>query len=515
MESEHERAASSLSARLRTALRGRDDLHALLETAVFELAPELDVDICTARVAPHADLPGSAASLVRRGSRPLTAGEEVPDALLAHLSATREAVHLPDAFADSLGVALVPAPGVVKDLARPVSLLAVPLTDGAAVVGALAAVSGGKRQGLSYAAQRAFEDAAVEISLALGGLRLKERERELEDFLDRLREAGRNLVALSDVARVRTVLCEQAGSVLAADAAQLWEAEPTTGFLTLVARWGLAGPPEKSVPMERGELFLVRAYQNGAFAAATEAEAGELFPRGSSAVSPPIVQAAAAPLLSRDGAFNVLAVGRRKTAAGWQRSLERRLPLLADAAAVAIHTAQLAKRLEQQTERDPSTGIFTPPAIGRRLEAELRRAERNGQPISVVNLRIEGLADAVQKLAADLGEPFLAKASAQLVRATRGTDVVGHDRGDRFWLILFDTGKDQVSMAMAAIRKNFQERLDPRLSAGGIRLELTAGVAAYPDDAFETPSLLLRAEEALDDAIKAGPGSTVLYGFYE
>ena len=36
----------------------------------------------------------------------------------------------------------------------------------------------------------------------------------------------------------------------------------------------------------------------------------------------------------------------------------------------------------------------------------------------------------------------------------------------------------------------------------------------YPEDAFDTPSLVLRAEEALDEAVKMGPGKVVLYGAF-
>ena len=46
----------------------------------------------------------------------------------------------------------------------------------------------------------------------------------------------------------------------------------------------------------------------------------------------------------------------------------------------------------------------------------------------------------------------------------------------------------------------------------GLSLGLTFGIAAYPEDAFDTPSLVARAEEALDDAVKIGRGTIVLYG---
>jgi predicted signal transduction protein with EAL and GGDEF domain len=44
-----------------------------------------------------------------------------------------------------------------------------------------------------------------------------------------------------------------------------------------------------------------------------------------------------------------------------------------------------------------------------------------------------------------------------------------------------------------------------------VKLSLTAGIAVYPDDAFDTPTLLAGAQSALEEAVKSGPGSVVLY----
>ena len=66
--------------------------------------------------------------------------------------------------------------------------------------------------------------------------------------------------------------------------------------------------------------------------------------------------------------------------------------------------------------------------------------------------------------------------------------------------------------AAEAIQKNFMSAFDPRLEATGLKFSLTIGLAAYPEDAFDTASLLSRAEEALDDAVRHGPGTISLYG---
>jgi len=118
----------------------------------------------------------------------------------------------------------------------------------------------------------------------------------------------------------------------------------------------------------------------------------------------------------------------------------------------------------------------------------------------------------VERLGAAFGESLLPKAAAQLVRATRAVNVVGRDRGDRFWILVFDATKAQAQRAIEAVQRNFDGSVDPKLDQEGIRLGVTVGLAAYPEDAFDTQSLALRSEEALDVATKHGRGSIALYG---
>jgi GGDEF domain-containing protein len=93
---------------------------------------------------------------------------------------------------------------------------------------------------------------------------------------------------------------------------------------------------------------------------------------------------------------------------------------------------------------------------------------------------------------------------------------VGRDRGDRFFILIFDANKAHAQRAAESIQKSFgtAATIDPKVEAAGVKLSLTIGIAAYPEDAFDTPSLVLRAEEALDEAVKMGPGKVVLYGAF-
>lgn len=499
--------------RLHGVLGGLTEVDAILKRTVKELGPHFDVDLCAVRLTATGELPGASAVYTRSGSEPGRPGEEIPDALLKALSAEGAHVLFPDAAADPRGLALVPSPELVRHLARPISLVAVPLAYRGAVVGVLAAVSGGRPAGFDVPALRAFEAVAVELSLAVTTARMLQRERESYRFLDRLRETGRSLTTTFDAPRIKQILCENAVTLLKADTAHFWDADPASKALQVSARWGAetGGGSGHSVPADRAGHPVVQSFLEKTLVLVEEKDAAALFGPSPSG-GPPLARAAIVPLVYQDERIGVLSLGLRRGSTPWPPDLVGQLSLLADSGAIALHNARMMRIIEQQTERDGQTGLYNRASVLKRLESEIRRAERSGNSLAVAHIRIDGLSDAAQRFGAAFGDALLPKAAALLVRATRAVNVVGRDKGDRFWILVFDATKAQAQKAVESIRRNFDAAVDPRLDPAGVKLGLTIGLAAYPEDAFDTASLFLRAEEALDDACKTGPGSVVLYG---
>jgi len=500
-------------ARLHTSLGGLTEVDAILQRTVKEVGPYFDLDYCAVRLATTAEFPGSSAVYVKTGTATPRRGEEVPDSLLSHLSAEGSHVLLADVSSDPRGLSLIPSPETVRHLPRPISLLAVPLSYRGAIAGVLVAVTGGRLRGIGPTIFRSFEAVAVELSLAVTSARLLENERESYRFLDRLREVGRSLTTTFDSQRIKQILCEQSVTLLKADVAQFWDADPQAKILEVSARWGSesTGDVGRTVAKERTSHPIVRAFLEKGLVLLNDAELADLFPSAAPSGTP-ITRAAVVPLVYQDEAVGVLSLGLRRGSTPWSADVAGQLALLADSGAIALHNARMMRIIEAQAERDSQTGLYNRTSILKRLEGETRRAERNGQSIAVAYVRLDGLADAHQKLGAPFGEALLPRAAAQLVRATRAVNVVARDRGDRFWILVFDATKAQARRAVEAIQKNFDGAVDARLDQEGIRLGVTVGIAAYPEDAFDTPSLVLRAEEALDVAMAGPKGSIALYG---
>jgi diguanylate cyclase (GGDEF)-like protein len=501
--------------RVHAALGGLTELDAILERTAQEVGSHFDLDLCAVQLLPVDQLAGPVSFHWKERPPQDRCRAEVPRALFERLSAEGSYALLPDVTTDPSGLDLVPAPEAVKDLPRPLGLVAVPLASRGEIVGVLVGLASGRPWTFAPPLLRSFQALAVEVSLAVTSARLLRNERDSYRFLDRLREVGRSFTTTFDGARIRHTLCEQAVALLAGESAQFWDADAQTKSLRVLAHWGgdATGEVPRVVPTESVGHPVVRAWLEKSLVLIGEKEVGALLPPAAGRTPPPAgLRAVAVPLLYQDEQIGVLTLSFRAPGDAWPSELGGRLSLLADAAAVALHNARLMKIIEQQTERDGVTGLYNQAAILRRLESELKRAERSGQPLAVAHLRVEGLTEASQRFGAPYGDALLPKLSAQLVRATRSVNVVGRGKGDRFWILIFEANKANGQRAAEAIQKNFSSAFDPRLEATGLKFRLTVGLAAYPEDAFDTASLLSRAEEALDDAVRGGPGSIRLYG---
>lgn len=501
--------------RVHAALGGLTELEEILERTVQEIGSHFDLDLCAAQLHPLDQLSGPSAFCWKGGAFPHGRNrDEVPQALFELLSAEGSYALLPDVAAGENGLDLVPAPEAAKDLPRPLSLVAVPLASRGEIVGVLVGLGAGRPWAFGPPMLRSFQALAVEVSLAVTAARLLLRERDSYRFLDRLREVGRSFTTTFDGPRIKLTLCEQAVALLSGTSAQFWDADAQTKSLRVLAHWGGDGSSEglRAVPTESSNHPVVRAWLDKTLVLVDEKEIATLYPGMPAGSGQGSLRAAAVPLLYQDEQIGVLTFAFRPLGNAWPSELGGRLSLLADAAAVALHNSRLMKIIEQQTERDGVTGLYNQGAILRRLESELRRAERSGQPLSVAYLCVDGLAEAGRRFGVPYGDSLLPKVAAQLVRATRSVNIVGRGKGDRFWILVFEANKVTGQRAAEAIQKNFMSAFDPRLEATGLKFSLTIGLAAYPEDAFDTASLLSRAEEALDDAARHGPGTVSLYG---
>lgn len=496
----HER--SVLVSRIHAALSGLSDVVSIVRRTVEDVGPTFDLDLCAIRILSSGELPGAQAVAIRGGAG--EAAIEIPDALLVHLSTEGSRLFSVDAGADPVVSALLPRGPSLARLSAPLAFTAVPIAYRGVPVGVLCGLRAGPGRGLPPALLNAFEDLAVELSLAVSSARLLQQERDSRRFLDRLREAGRSLTTTFDLSRIKLTLCEQTVSLLGVDAAQFWDADTDSRMVRLSARWGadVGDSGLLSVPSNDAAHPAVGALLTRTARTASGPSAAAIFPGAA--------RLAAVPLLFNEEPVGVLSVAARR-GEDFTAEFRNHLDLIADAGTVALHNARLMQLIEQQAERDGQTGLCNRTSLARRLDSEIRRAERNGQSMAVAHIRLEGLADAMARLEPAVVAALLPKVASRLVRSTRAVNLVARDQTDRFWILIFEATKVQAHRAIRAIQKNFEAQMDARLEPTGIRFSLTTGLAVYPDDAFDAGALLADAEAALEEAIRSGPGTMVVH----
>src|SRR4029453_8542419 len=175
----------------------------------------------------------------------------------------------------------------------------------------------------------------------------------------------------------------------------------------------------------------------------------------------------------------------------------RSLKLLLEPASVALDNAIRLKRAEALSVTDDLTRLFNSRYLNMVLRRETKRASRNGRPLSLLFIDLDGF-KAVNDTHGHLcGSQALVEVAGVIRSSARETDVVARFGGDEFALVLPDTGGEGAYAVGERIRDRIAEYRF--LAADGLNIHLTAsvGVATLPDVAGSAEELVQAADKAM------------------
>jgi diguanylate cyclase (GGDEF)-like protein len=174
-------------------------------------------------------------------------------------------------------------------------------------------------------------------------------------------------------------------------------------------------------------------------------------------------------------------------------------------------TAALADReaeLRRQAFHDVLTGLPNRALLRERLDLALHRHARDGRPVALVFLDLDGFKSVNDSLGHAAGDALLMAVAARLVGAVRAGDTVARLGGDEF-AVLLDDGGDPVATGARAV-----EVIERPVVLGGHEVTVSASVGVVllgPEGPSPTAEdLLEHSDSAMYAAKRAGGGRLVL-----
>ena len=180
---------------------------------------------------------------------------------------------------------------------------------------------------------------------------------------------------------------------------------------------------------------------------------------------------------------------------------ERHMQLLgaiAEQSGVAVQNARLYEHARVLADHDPLTELFHHRGIQERLTIELKRAQRNDGRLALLMIDIDNFKNFNDTYGHPTGDRVLTTVATALRRIARETDVVGRYGGDEFCAILPDTDDDAAwtfagRLIAEVNRRPFEIEVDGRT----VPIDLSIGVAVFPDDAQRREDLIQAADASL------------------
>jgi diguanylate cyclase (GGDEF)-like protein len=175
---------------------------------------------------------------------------------------------------------------------------------------------------------------------------------------------------------------------------------------------------------------------------------------------------------------------------------------LADQTGLAFAQAQL-QRARELAATDTLTDLVNHRSFQDLLRRQIRDAEAHAGRFAILFCDLDRFQELNDKHGHAVGDLVLHRVAGVLKAGARGRDVVARYGGDEIALILPDL--DRVQAAEVAERL----RAAVRSAEGGMGVDLTIGIAAYPDDATEQAELLARVHAATYAGKRRGRGTIV------
>ncbi|NOY54111.1 MAG: diguanylate cyclase [Deltaproteobacteria bacterium] len=179
---------------------------------------------------------------------------------------------------------------------------------------------------------------------------------------------------------------------------------------------------------------------------------------------------------------------------------------------LAIENARLQEYTRRLAITDGLTGLFNHREFQRRMEEEVRRCGRYGRCCSLLMLDIDHFKHFNDTYGHPVGDQVLSELAGILRKSTREMDAPARYGGEEFVVILPETEGEKAEIAAERIRKAIEGmKISPPGGGTVLRITVSIGVAAYPEDAETREELIGHSDQALYIAKRSGRNRVCRY----
>ena len=150
---------------------------------------------------------------------------------------------------------------------------------------------------------------------------------------------------------------------------------------------------------------------------------------------------------------------------------------------------ELNESLYQAARKDPLTGLSNRRDMLSRLETEVSRARRYGEPLSVILIDIDHFKSVNDEYGHEVGDRVLKQVANRLSENLRSEDFCARWGGEEFLVCLPNVSLNGARTVAEKLRQSVQ-KTPGQSTAGPIRLTISLGVAGYS------------ADQSLDDIVR-------------
>jgi diguanylate cyclase (GGDEF)-like protein len=199
------------------------------------------------------------------------------------------------------------------------------------------------------------------------------------------------------------------------------------------------------------------------------------------------------PITYRDRVTGVLMVEDDSAGRQWGSEEILMVRTVSDQLAVAISHARLFRKVKAEAATDAMTMLYNYRFFKERLDREIKLADRNQGPVSLILLDLDHLKNINDTFGHRAGDECIIHVAALMRSTMRDVDIPARYGGEEFVVILPQCERHDAMTAAERLRSAIADTPVPNVG----RLTASVGVATYPGMAASSDELIEMADRAM------------------